>query len=412
MTIDAIDRDSEAERWFDVTQEVNQEWFRSYADELAKYCKDPEDVRCEVWLGPHSKDRRIIFRNRTAWIDFVIANWLDIEETIINQYGGDITFGLFNNRHYYIRLRIEGHDASETNSLFELLQEKLSLRISHPYAYKYRRSSIEFKVGHWNTKAFVVGIKKIADAIGPDPHIEEAYVKSFRGDVEELKPFYDQKSFCDYIDKRANLFGEVVFRMRARSVTVGIAVPSDHKNLRIRTSLAPDSVDSLIDAWPPDLKLDQVKAEDSGAFMSGAVPSVTESPWLKYGIPVLVAFITAASTAGVVSLKKSIWPDYKMVVASPSIESGKAKWAGPTLIVDWYLQPEQASLRGIVRDAVGLVRVLESSGVSREVKSTPPVSLQVTPGDYILSIDVPETAPIRIPLHIENEGSPVRAGKK
>jgi hypothetical protein len=62
--------------------------------------------------------------------------------------------------------------------------------------------------------------------------------------------------------------------------------------------------------------------------------------------------------------------------------------------------------------AIGSVRILESSGLSREVKSKPPVSLQVIPGDYMLSIDVPETAPIQIPLHIENGGSPTPTGKK
>lgn len=402
MTDSKDDIDSEFERWFDVTAEVDQIWFRWYVDELAKYCEDPEDVRCEVWLMPQCKDRRVNFRSRSAWVEYVSNNWSDVEETILIQYDSAIRFALLNTRHCYVRLRLEGHEATEANKTFSTLQDRLSLRDSHPYAYKYRRSSLEFKVGQWNPKAFAAGINKIADLIGPNPHVQEAFVKSFKGDIEELTPFYDRQSFCEYIDRRANVFGEMVFQMRSRSVTVGIAVPSDHKKLRIRTSLPPEEVDKLIEAWPSELKLDQIKADDTGAFIGGSAPSVTENPWLKHGVPVLVAFITAASTAGLISLTKSVWPEYKISVASPLLENGKAKLLGPELVVDWYLQPDGGSLRGIDRNSIGSVRVIGPSGIVKEINSKSPVSIPLSSGDYILSIDVPDIAPVHIPLRVDS----------
>ncbi|MFK0310036.1 hypothetical protein ACIQUF_02230 [Pseudomonas sp. NPDC090233] len=397
--------DSEFERWFDVTAKVDQIWFRSYADELAEYCETPDDVRCEVWMMPQCKDRRVNFRNRSAWLEFVCNNWSDVEEVVIFQYGSAIQFALLNTRHCYVRLRLEGYEAAEANEKFSSLQGRLSLRDSHPYAYKYRRSSMEFKVGQWDPKEFAVGVNKIADLIGPNPHVQEAFVKSFKGDIEELTPFHDRQSFCEHIDRRANVFGEMVIQMRSRSVTVGIGVSSDHKKLRIRTSLPPEEVDSLIEAWPSELKLDQIKAVDTGAYISGSVPSVNENPWLKHGIPVLMAFITAASTAGLISLKKSVWPDYKISVASPLLENGKAKLLGTQLVVDWYLQPDGGSLRGINRNSIGSVQVLGASGIITHINSKSPVSIPLSSGDYILSIDVPDIAPVHIPLHVDGPTS-------
>lgn len=410
MTDNKDDIDSEFERWFDVTAKVDKIWFRSYVDELAKYCENPEDVRCEVWLMPQCKDRRVNFRNRSAWVEYVSNNWSDVDETVITQYGSStIRFALLNTRHCYVRLRLEGHEANET---FSALQDRLSLRDSHPFAYKYRRSSLEFKVGQWNPKAFAAGINKIADLIGPNPHVQEAFVKSSKGDIEELTPFYDRQSFCEHIDRRANVFGEMVFQMRSRSVTVGIAVSSDHKKLRIRTSLPPEEVDKLIEAWPSELKLDQIKADDTGAFIGGSAPSVTENPWLKHGVPVLVAFITAASTASLISLKKSVWPDYKISVASPLLENGKAKLLGHELVVDWYLQPDRDSLRGIDRSSIASVRLMGPSGIVKEINSKSPVSIPLSSGDYTLSIDVPDIAPVHIPLHVDSPTSQTSSIKK
>jgi hypothetical protein len=392
---------NETERWFDVTAEPNQEWFRAFARELANFTKRPDDVRCDTWLTPENKDRRISFRNRGAWVDFVINNWDRIEEAVIIQHNGRVTYGLFNSRHCYVRLRIEGPHESDVSRVYAELERTLSLRPCHPSPYKYRRSALEFNIGRWSQKDFALGVNRIADIIGPNPHVESAWVKSFRGDIEELTPFYDHKSFCEFIDRRANLFGEMVIQLRARSVAVGIAVPTDHKKLRIRTSLPPNDVDKLIEVWPSQLKLDQIRADDSGAFIGGAVPPSQDSPWLKYGVPVLVAFITAASTASLVFLKKSIWPDYQIHIESPIVaKNGQATSTGPELRVDWYLKPDGPSLRGIIRDAVGLVRVLPQSGAAVEKKSTPPISIPLSSGDYTLSIDVPNVPPIYVPLHM------------
>jgi len=404
--------DSEFERWFDVTAKVDQIWFRSYSDELAKYCDTPDDVRCEVWMMPQHKDRRVTFRNRAACLEYVCNNWNDVEEIVIFQYDGAIRFALLNTRHCYVRLRLEVNEAAEANEKFSSLQGRLSLCDSHPYAYKYRRSSMEFKIGQWNPRAFAVGINKIADLIGPNPHVQEVFVKSFKGDIEELTPFYDCQSFCEHIDRRANVFGEMVIQMRSRSVTVGIGVSSDHKKLRIRTSLPPEEVDRLIEAWPSELKLDQIKAVDTGAYIGGSVPSTTENPWLKYGAPVLIAFITAASTAGLISLKKSVWPDYKISVASPLLENGKAKLLGTQLVVDWYLQPDGGSLRGVNRDSIGSVQILGQSGIIEQINSKSPVTIPLSSGDYILSIDVPDIAPVHIPLHVDGPTSQASSIKK
>jgi hypothetical protein len=186
---------------------------------------------------------------------------------------------------------------------------------------------------------------------------------------------------------------------------VGIGVPSDHKKLRIRTSVAPDELDKIIGAWPDELKLKSIKAADTGAGAGGAAPASSENLWLKHGLPVLVAFVTAASTAGVVNLKKAFWPDYKVIITSPAVENGTAKSAGNIVSVSWYLQPEQPSFRAAQKDVIAKVQVYAPSGLQPPVESRPPLPLSLDPGEYVISVDAPGAAPVQFRLLVQQTSS-------
>jgi hypothetical protein len=389
------------ERRFDVMIDITNEWFRSYVSELAKYGgDDPDDVNCDVRLDPDF-DSRVVFYNRKAWMDHVLTNWTEVTETNISQYGGVVRRALCDHRRHHVVLSVEANSTAEIERAFALLCVALSLRASPQEPYRYRRSSLEFEVGNWRPDLFVVGIKGIAALLGTDPDVPEAYAKSFEGDIEKLTPFFNLKSFCDGVGMRASRFGEVVIRMHARSISIGIGVTSDHKKLRIRTSLPPDGVDKIISAWPEELKLKPIKAVDTGANVGGVAPGPSENPWPKYGLPVVVAFITAISTAGIVSLKKAVWPDYRVIITSPTVANGVARWSGNAVTIDWYLQPDQPSLRALNKDVVATVRLHASSGPQSAVESKPPVSLALTPGNYVVLVDAPGAAPAQFQLMVE-----------
>lgn len=139
--------------------------------------------------------------------------------------------------------------------------------------------------------------------------------------------------------------------------------------------------------------------------MGGVAPTPSENPWLKYGVPVAVAFITAMSTAGVVSLKKAIWPDYKVTITSPFVQNGIARWSGHGISIDWYLQPDQASFRTVKKDVVAMVKVHTPSGSQRSMESKPPVSVSLEPGSYVVSVDAPSAAPAQFQLVVEKPPS-------
>jgi hypothetical protein len=388
------------ERRFDITTTITQDWFRSYVSELSKYTRAEGSVTCDTRTAP-DRENRIEFRNRDAWSDYVLANWHDVVETTFRQSDATLRRAYCNHRRQHVVLTIEAEDALRIEQIFEILCQALSLKVSPYNPYKYRRSSIEFEVGNWRPDLFVSGVKSIAAMLGPNPDLENAFAKSFDGEIEKLTPFYDLGSFCEGIGTRASRFGEIVIQMRARSISVGLGVTSDHKKLRIRTSLPPTEVDSFISAWPNDLKLKQVKAVDTGAEVGGTVPPLTESLWLKYGIPVVVAFITAISTAGLVTLKKAVWPDYKVMVVSPSVNGGIAKWNGKVVSIEWYLQPEQTSFRPPNKTTVANVRIDSGLGSPQILESRSPLSVSLNPGTYVVVIDSPDASPAQFQLIIE-----------
>lgn len=273
---------------------------------------------------------------------------------------------------------------------------------SKPHPYKYRKSSIELEVGNWNPKEFAQGVSAIAIAIGPNPYLESAYVKSFDGDIERLTPFFDLRSFLDFLNRRASTFGEVSVQLRARSTTVGIGLPTDHKKLRIRTSIPPEGVDPLINAWPDSLRLKQVKSVDTGDFFTGGDASKKDdSKWVKLGVPIATAFITAISVTSVVALKRAIWPEQKLVLSSPRQEGSQASWSGKRLEVDWYLQPEQPSFRDIQKEVPATIRLSDLAGSVKELSGKPPAFFDVARGTYNLSVSVEGLPALRVQVKVE-----------
>ena len=389
-------------RRFDVKADITREWFERYAAVLADSAGNVAGtLDCDVRLGPDF-DNRTSFRSREAWKNFVLSRWDEVRETRVWQSQGVVRQASCHHRRHHVVLSIQATSRADIDGVVERWSEALSLTPSPINPYRYRRSSLEFQIGDWKPDAFVRGVRAIALLLGSNPDVPEAYAKSFEGDVEKLTSFFDLASFCERVGKKAVLFGEIVVRMEARSVAVGIAVAADHKKLRIRTSLAPEDVDKLISPWPEELGLKQMKVVDTGAAVGGgAVTQQAENPWLKYGVPVAVAFVTAVSVTGAVGLKKAIWPDYKVVVTSPTVSNGMSKWTGNAVSIEWYLQPDQASFRGLKKDVAATVRLYPSSGVQPSTPSKPPLAVSLMPGTYVVSIDAPDATPAQFQLVVE-----------
>ncbi len=385
------------ERRFDVAINIDKDWFRSYVKELAKYHGGiADDVDCNVRIGIDFDDC-ITFSSVQAWADYVTSHWDNVAETNIWPRGR-VRRASCNHRLHQILIRVKGRDASDIETTFKSLSGALSLSDSAKVPYRYRRSSLEFEIGNWRPDAFVQGVKGVASILGSDPDVREAYAKSFEGDIEKLTPFFDLKSFCQSVGTKASRFGEVVIRMQSRSIGVGIAATSDHKKLRVRTTLPPDELDKLIAAWPEEMKLKSIKATDTGADVGGSASIPPESRGLKYGIPVVVALITALSTSGLVSLTKAVLPDYKVVVTSPVISDGVARWSGDVVPIEWYLQPDQPSFRTAKKDVVAEVRLHTSSGALIPLNAKPPVRVRLNRGIYVVVIDAPGAPPTEFQL--------------
>ena len=176
------------ERSFDVANGITEGWFRTYVSELANHTSTPEDVNCQAYLGSDI-EQRATFRDRKAWIDYVLTHWRDIVETVIWQNGTPVVArASCNHRLHRVLLSVRADIVSDVEQTFEQLRKALSLEIATQKSYRYRRASLEFEIGNWRPDYFASGIKQIAAFLGPGPNVPEAYAKSFKGDIEELTP--------------------------------------------------------------------------------------------------------------------------------------------------------------------------------------------------------------------------------
>jgi hypothetical protein len=394
----------EVEEWFDVRDNISLLWLTKCFELFAKHARKPDDLRCEFWMLSTSKQKRVHCYSQKDCIGFLEKRWAEVDEINFYQFAGPLRYAQIAGRRHYFRFRAEELSFEEIERDFT---STFALDQSRPQPYKYRSSSIEFDIGHWSPRLFAAGLSKIVELVGPHPHLERAFYKTYEGDIEKLTPFFDIDEFLRAIDTGVSAFGEISLQLAARSTTIGITVPSDHKKLRIRTSIAPKDLDPVLEAWPPELKLRQVKAVDTGDLFSGSGSSTKqESNWVKLGVPVATAFITAMSVTGVVGIKKAIWPDYKLVITSPIVEGGKAAWSAKKIVLDWHLQPEQPSLRSIQKDVQATVRIIGLNAQPYEVRGSPPLSVGVNPGEHIVSIDVSDLPPMSFRLNVGDSQTP------
>ncbi len=397
------------ERRFDITCDITKDWFSSYVKELAKLSGTSDGISCSANLRSDS-DNRVNFGDRDTWAAYVLDNWRDVNETIYWNYAdGPLRRASCNHRRKHILWGIAEQSADDVEKTLIALSDSLSLASSPVYPYRYRRSSLEFEIGSWRADRFAAGVLSIAKWLGSDPDVPEAFAKSFEGDVEKLTPFFDVSSFCAGVGTRVSLFGELVIQMQSQSIGVGIAVTSDHKRLRIRTTLPPAELDNLITPWPEELKLKQIKATDSGAGLGGAIPVPIESPWLKYGIPVLIALVTAASTAGFVGLKKAVWPSYSVKVTSPHLDkTGVARWKFETALIDWYLMPDEGSFRELRRGVAGTILIQGASQEGPPIQGTPPLLVKLSPGINTVVVEVPGAIPAEFEIDVDSQATPTK----
>jgi len=101
-------------------------------------------------------------------------------------------------------------DSAAVDRSIQEITDRLHLKPTHRQPYRYRRSSLEFEIGHWKPELFAAGIKQITALVGGNPALREAYVKTFDGDIERLISFYSAAEFIEFASRRASRFGEAV----------------------------------------------------------------------------------------------------------------------------------------------------------------------------------------------------------
>lgn len=380
------------EQRFHLRGVFTKQWFQLYVDELTKHAGKDSSVSCEVITNVRYSNRHE-FKILKEWLDYVLANWMDVDETYIWYSGlGAIVRARCNHRRQWVVLSVREGELS-TDDL-EQLREKLQLDWEPLFPYKYRRSSLEFEIGDWKPDQFAVGVRRIAEILGQgsEPDLPEAYAKRFSGVVETLTPFYRLDKFCAEVGKKADLFGEISIRMDCRSTTVGIFVNSEHKKLRIRTNIIAEETDRLISAWPDSLSLKPIKSIDTGSGSSSAPIEEPKKKLSDFVLPVVAAIFTSGAVTGALTqystTVKFFWPDYTVVVTQPTVEKGKATLAGGGVTINWYIKPDQLSWRGNREDAKATVKISSTKGKQFvEIPSSPPISTRLDPGEYEVAVD-------------------------
>lgn len=387
-------------RGFDIVTALNQGWFESYLAQLSKYLDREAHPDYSVRQLSDIENPRV-FRDPDLWVEHVRANWEDVAETEVWSYRGALRSARCDHRRQHLRVEFALESLSAIEESLDSLEESLSLKPTPQEPYQYRRSSLEFDIGSWRPDLFADGVRRIATYLGGNPGVRELYVKTYEGDVEKLVPFYEIKEFLQYVGHRASRFGEVSVGLQARSIGVGILVPPDHKKLRIRTTLPPESVDELLDAWPTELGLRQAKAQDSGSGVEAVAPTPPESALPKYGVPILVALITSLSVTSVIALQKAIFPDYTLVITSPPHNRRVVTVRPGAIPVRWYVKPVQASFRSDRKDVPAVIRVYGSVGMQQSFTARPPRLIKLEPGSYAIEVDAPEAPPAQIQVLVK-----------
>lgn len=389
-----------------MAERVSETWFEAYAALIAEASRGAQAVEAFVRLES-DLDNRIGFSTIDAWSDYVLNNWSAVVETDVWLGASRLRKTQCDYRRLHVYTLVMARDSSEASGLFGDLEQRLQLTRMTVQPYRYRKASAEFEIGRWKPEEFAKGVSATTQVLGGQPFLREAYIKTFDGDVEKLTPFYDLQSFIQFVAKKASRFGEAQVLMEGAEKTIGIRVDSDHKRLRLRSSVTPDALDEFIAVWPDSLLLKPVKAVDAGSDLASATStSVPEKPLLKYGIPVVIAFITAASVAGFLSLKVAIWPDYRVIIHAPPAEHGVAVVAPGEVLVSWYLKPIQPSLRRPRKDSPATLRLFSDGKIvahRRLVRA--PAMLPLKGGDYVVEVDVADAEPERISLHVVSGGS-------
>ena len=230
-------------------------------------------------------------------------------------------------------------------------------------------------------------------------------MKSTEQEVEKLIPFYRLKDFVDHIDKPSARFGEASILLEARSTAIGITVTAEHKRIRIRTTIPPDELDPFHTAWPESMKVKLVKASDPGSNMTSVAPPARENPVLKYGVPVLIAFITAISTAGLLSLHKAVWPDYVVVITSPAASKGSLELGSGEIPFNWSVKSDQPSFHEEKHGVPATITIYGRVGPPETLERTPPTSIHLDPGEYTLDVATLDARPAELQLTVNRTAS-------
>ena len=387
------------ERRFDLKCQMDAGWFRKLVEILLKN-DDPQQgfPECHVRRASYHESK-VRFRSVSDWATFIYDYWDEVTESYFWSNRGPVQTVLCDHSRQQLTLCLVAETLESVEGFFRDISEDLDLKPLITEPYRYRQSSLEFEVGNWRPDLFAVGVKRISSLMGSNPAIREAYAKTFEGDVERLSPFFSLGDFLAFVSKRASRFGEAVVGMQGRGTAIGISVTSDHKKLRIRTSVRPEELDEIIGAWPDELKLKPMKAVDSGAGVTASAPAPTENPWMKYGTQVVIAVITVISGAGLIGLHKAIWPDYAVVITAPSLPKGETFAAGE-IPLDWYMKPEQTSFRSDRRGEAAAIIVYGKGGIVKRLDGKPPTSIALSSGEFTIEISATDARPSSVEVSV------------
>src|SRR5262249_21128197 len=167
-------------------------------------------------------DVRVAFTNLDAFYAFIETNWSNVLETELWTSDASLVRAICDHPRQALLLSARARDSQAAETLLANLEQTLNLNRAARQPYRYRRSSLEYGVKSWRSDSFAAAIRSLANLLGGQPFLREAYVKTYSGNVETLTPFFDLQSFVQQVGARAGAYGEAAVLMEGREHAIGV----------------------------------------------------------------------------------------------------------------------------------------------------------------------------------------------
>lgn len=277
---------------------------------------------------------------------------------------------------------------------------------------RYRRSAIVYRPKHWSRSGFEDGIRKVLEQAndGLPVHVQEACItfeKNNYRHVELLEGDEDVDSFFNTLNKLDSLANKLhtvhlsitgatqIVDGAPRGLGLGFTVelfPRPHQ-VTVRSTLEPADLARVLEPLSSALKLGQpVEASVGGSDASSGGPKFSERWLVQHLLNPIVALpigIVAAAFAGW-GWMAYLMPQYSVKIATPVATEGVFTMPPGTLTLNWYLAPENWSVRGFVYAPEAELRILKNGGSYEQVTAVGSYEFPVEMGSYTIFVSSTE----------------------